>query len=642
MGRSGRLCSSILIPILAFLFCADLPGLNAAPAQSGSASARLDEALQQGDSERARELVLDDQDGADQLFLRYLEETITQVLPNAGEIHRLEKARRLADVLFLIYEYDFERGVVSYWEKATVAQKQELLPILRDHFAAYQKARRMSRQMPQPIEARIRLGDACLVLAGRYRKISFGKGELQAMLWGDSLGIFYSWKTWQLAKSLGDEVGEAWAAYYVGSAAGEGQAEFAAHHAAKAAERLQLPKLLQFALARLAWRALSRDDYNAHLDYLRRGLETVRTIPRRQTMVSRSGTDFYPGEAWFLKTLWRAYQLTDIPEGQEFFEQGRAMSRRHGGEAGELAYLMASMQEFIRPGLFEDMVSQAESLARRMGDPGWLAAFLMAKARGLRGTREFPEAFAAIEEAAAIYNKLGDRGHYAECLVERVYFQIQTNAFERAAADYREAIRIYDEFFPIEYGIIHRINAGVSLQSQPKLALKFLNEALPMAEKIDAPGIIRSVYSARAKVLATDSPAQSLEDYKKELFYCERHRENLGYPGEVPVAMRLVSQAMRRMGQYNEAVEMEKRRAEFSYAEGLLNAEADAYYSFVNIYCFDLGEPGIAAEFVDKYTSSLIRPGLGVLVKSPRAGQANAGRRAFSAHRAYQCGSNLP
>jgi CHAT domain-containing protein len=609
MRISARLLSSTLAILLAFGFLCDIPGLDAAPAQSSSFSPRLDEALRKGDLERARELVLDDPDGGDQLFLNYLQVTISEGLAREGEAHQLEKARRLADVFFRIYEFDFEQGIVSYWEKATLAQKQDLMPILRDHFTAYQEARRTSRQMPQLIEEKARLRDACLALAGRYRKVSFGKGELQAMLWAESLGSGSSWKTWQLAKSLHDEVGEAWGAYYFGAWAGEGQAEFAAQHAVEAAERLHLPKLLQFALARMAWRVLSRDDYDAHLDYLRRGLETVRTIPVRQSMVSRSGYDFYPGEAWYLKTLWRAYKLRDIPGGQELFDQGRALSRRYGGKAGQLAYLMASMQEFIRPGVFEDVGSQAESLARRMGDPGWLAAFLTAKARGLEGTREFPEAFVAIEEAAAIYKKLGDRGHFAECLEERASFRIQTNEIERALADYREAIKINDELGLTEAAIIMRIRAGSALQSQPKLALKFLNEALPMAEKIDAPGIIRSVYSARGKVLATDSPAQSLEDFKKEFFYCERHRENIGYPGEVPVAMRLVSQAMRRVGKYSEAVEMEKRRAEFSRAEGLFNAEADAYYWLVNIYCFDLGEPGIAAEFAEKYTNSLIRPG---------------------------------
>jgi len=600
---------TILVAVLAFYLTGDTPGLDASPTQSGSVSARLDEALRQADSERARELVLDDPDEAEQVFLNYLQQSVNQEQTNKGEVRLIGKAGSLAAVFFRIFEFDFERGIVSYWEKATVTQKTELMPILRDHYAAYQEARRISRRMPQPIEAKIRLAETCLALAGRYRDVSFAKGELQAMLWAESLGSGTGWRTWQLAKSLGDEVAEAWAAYYVGGAAGEGQTEFAAHHAVDAAERLRLPKLLQFALARLAWRALSRDDYDAHLDYLRRGLETVRTIPVRQSMVSRSGFDIYPGEAWYLKTLWRAHKLMDIPGSQELFELGRAMSRRHGGEAGELAYLMASMQEFIRPGVFKDLVSQAESLARRMGDPGWLAAFLMAKARGLNGTREFPEAFAAIEEAAAIYKKMGDRSHLAGCLEERASLQIQTNVFEGAEADFREAVRIYEELLPIEYALNLRVRAGVALQSQPKLALKLLNEALAGAEEIGDPGIIRNAYSARAKLLAADSPAQSFEDVKKELFYCERLREKFGYPGEVPVAMRLVSQAMRRMGKYSEAVEMEKRRAEFSRAEGLLNAEADAYYWLVNIYCLDLGEPGIASEFVEKYTSSLIRPG---------------------------------
>ena len=113
----------------------------------------------------------------------------------------------------------------------------------------------------------------------------------------------------------------------------------------------------------------------------------------------------------------------------------------------------------------------------------------------------------------------------------------------------------------------------------------------------------------RGQILANDSPAQSLEDLKMSLFYAERHRENLGYPGEVPVSMRLVSQAMRRMGKFSEAVQMEKRRAEYARAEGLLNVEADAYYWLSNIQCFDLGEPAIAAEYAEKYIDLMIRPG---------------------------------
>jgi|GEM_PF-3383636 len=605
MRMSAQLVANILAAILAFLLPGGLFGQNTPQDRPASISAQLDEALRQADSERARELVLDDPDGAEQLFLNYLQRKVNRKPPKEGEIRHLAKARFLADVFFRIYEFDFERGILAYWDKATIVQKQELLPILRDHYAVYQDARRMSRLMPPPRDRDTRLMERNLSLADRYRKVSFTKGELQAMLWAGT----EMWKTWRQAKSVGDDVVEAWAAYYVGRNSGEGQVEFAAQYAVEAAERLHMPRLLQFALAFQAWRALSRDDYEAHIEYLRKGLETVRKIPVRQTMVQKSGCDFYPGEAWYLKTLWRAYKLKDIPEGQELFDQGRALSRRYGGEVGELAYLIASMQEFIRPGLLEEVASQAETLARRIGDPGWLAAFLTEKAGGLKGLREFSEALAALDEAARIYKKMDDRGHLAQCLEMRGTFRVQSNDLAGALADFGEAMKIWDKLGLTGEAIALRMHAGLALQSHPKLALKFLNEALSMAEKTQVVGDIRNVYSARAKVMATDLPAQSLEDYRKALFYCERLRDIFVYPGEVPVAMRLVSQALRRMGKYGEAVEMEKRRAEYARAEGLFNAEADAFYWLSNIYCYDLGEPGIAAGYAEKYARLLTRPG---------------------------------
>ncbi len=613
MGTQVRFfLKAAILPIflaLAFTVTGDLPSLNSPQAQPADVSFRLKNALRAGDLEAARELVLDDQDGAEQVFLGYLEETVVRDPAKPAEVRVLEQARRMAEIFFRIFEFNFECGVVSYWEKATVTQKQELMPILRDHYAAYQEARRISRQVPQPVDAKDRLYKKSLALADRYRKRSFAKGELQAMLCASSLHPLGHpwWKTWQLAKSLGDEVGEAWGAYYYGGLAGEGQCEIAARQAVEAAERLHLPKLLQFALIRQAWLSLGLDDYDAHIAYLRKALEVIRTIPVRQTMVSKSGTDFYPGEAWILKSLWRAYKLMNMPGAEELFEQGRAMSRRYGGDVGELAYLIASMQEFLRPGVFDSVAGQAERLARKINDPGWLATFFMTKAIALEGTRDFTKATAALEEAASIYKKGGERGHYAECLFQRASFRIQTNDFEGALADYEEVIKINEELGLETF--VARFFAGLAFRSQPKLALRFLNEALAQAEESRASGAIRSALSGRAGVLAIDSPAQSLADLKRALFYCQRHAEDIGYPCEVPVAMRGVSQAMRRMGKYSEAVEMEKRRAEFSRAEGLFNAEADTYYWLMNIYGFDLGEPAKAAECAEKYVSLMIRLG---------------------------------
>jgi CHAT domain-containing protein len=598
-----------LIAVSVFPLSASSANLKTVQAESGSFSARLDGSLAAGGQEQAREIVLDDLDGAERLFLRYLEETVNEDQSKERLSPQLVKGRRLADVFFRIFEFDFERGIVSFWEKSSSARKQELMPILRDHFAAYREARRISRQMPQPIDKNIRFRDQGMALAERYRKVSFGKGELQALLWASSLNIGPSWQAWQLAKSLNDEVGEAWGAFHYGFWPGEGQSEFAAQHAVEAAERLQLPRLLQFALIRQAWRALSRDDYASHISYLRKGLEVVRKIPVRQILANRSGHSFYPGEAWYLKTLWRAYELKRLPGGQELFEQGRALSRRYGGEVGELAYLIASMQQFIRPGVFAKVASEAELLARRMEDTGWLGVFLMTKAGGLEGTRDFPKAFAALEEAASIFKKMGNRSHFAECLLQRASFRVQTDDLARALADNEDALEILDELGLTEYARVWRVNAGVALKSHPKWALKFLNEVLDEGLKTNNAGVIRTALSARGRILANVSPAQSLEDVKGALIYAERHRENIGYPGEVPVSMRIVSQAMRNMGQFDEAVQMEKRRAEWARAEGLSNVEADAYYWLSTIHCLDVGEPAIAADYAERYFDLMIRPG---------------------------------
>ena len=255
------------------------------------------------------------------------------------------------------------------------------------------------------------------------------------------------------------------------------------------------------------------------------------------------------------------------------------------------------------------MASEAELLARRIKDPGWLAVFLKTKAGGLEGTNDFPKAFAAIEEAASIYKKMGKRHHFAECLLQRASFRVQTGDLAGALADFEEALEILDDLGLTEYARVARVNAGVGLKSHPKWALKFANEVLDEGLKTNNAGVIRTALSTRGRILADDSPAQSLEDLKMSLFYAERHRVNLGYPGEVPVSMRLVSQAMRRMGKFSEAVQMEKRRAEYARTEGLPNVEADAYYWLSNIQCFDLGEPAIAAEYAEKYIDLMIRPG---------------------------------
>ena len=261
------------------LLSGDRPLPTDARVPQDSSQTGLLEAVRRADLKRSCELLLDDQDGAERLFLRILEDTIGTAASEPGKAVRLEHARRLADVFFLIYEFDFERGIVSWWEKEPPSRKRELLAILRDHYAAYRDSRSMSRRLPQPFDKQKRLLTTCLSLADRYREMSFGKGELQALLRVCPFDPDESGKAWQLAKSLHDDVGEAWAAYHFGIWAAEGEPEAAAEHAVAAAEKLKLPRLSQLALTRQAWRLFNIDDYDGYVDHLRRGLEVIRTMP---------------------------------------------------------------------------------------------------------------------------------------------------------------------------------------------------------------------------------------------------------------------------------------------------------------------------------------------------------------------------
>ena len=327
-----------VLPLIAIISLAWSFGdpLSAPPAQAtaGFSLAQLDETLRTGNIDWLKQRVLENVSGADQLFLSYLRQDLNPGKPRQGDPPPLERARRLADVFFKLFDYDFELGVIAHWEKADAEKKQALLPVLNDHFALYKDECAMEGSALSPFGSSERFVDKYLALADRYRAIAFGKGELQARLRAAAFDAGKAWQAWQLAKNLQDEVGEAWAAYFYSVWAGEGPSETAARQAVESGERLRLPRLLQLALTRQAWRASNRDDFEAHLDFFRKGLEVMRSIPLLQTMVGRWSRRYYPGEAWFCLALWRALELRGNSGAQEMFEKGRALSRQESRSPG--------------------------------------------------------------------------------------------------------------------------------------------------------------------------------------------------------------------------------------------------------------------------------------------------------------------
>jgi CHAT domain-containing protein len=580
-------------------------------ANSGRPSSRLDAVLRSGDVEKAKPLVLDDVGAADQLFLSYLQQSIDPTQTEAAQQVLLGRAKRLAEVFFKLFDLDFELGVIAWWEKASPAQKQELFPVLREHFDIYREERTADDAAFPRYGHDYRLVAAYRALAEKYRAISFGKGEVQARLGVCNYDPDEAWKTWQLANSLQDDVAEAWAIYHFGIwEAEDDEPEVVGRRAVEAAARLHLPRLSQEAFARLAWRALNSGDYDGAIDSFRHGLEAARTVPVAQTMVNRSGRRFYPSEASFCLALWRAYKLMDKPEAQAMFDKGCAMSRQYGGKIGELAYLIDATQQLIQQGIFADVAFQAEALARKMGDPGWLARFLITKSDGLQATQESKKGIQAANEAADLFKKIGSRGHFADCLYRRAIFRTQTDEFGKAEADFEQAIKIYRELDLLDKAAEAGLDAGYYLRSQPVTARKFLDEALSDAEKAGRSARINMVLYGRGQFMLRDSPETSVQDFLSALSFAEKSSEESGVSGRYLDEMNNISQALRRLGKISQAVEIQKQRAEKARLKSLFSTEADAYYWLQDIYSRDLGETALAAEYANKFQALTTRPGL--------------------------------
>jgi CHAT domain-containing protein len=570
-------------------------------------SSRLDEALRASDLDLAKNLILEDVGAADELFLRYLRQDIEKAA-EMRETERVVRAERLAGLFFKLFDFDLELGVITYWQTADLPQKRALLAILQDHFAVFKEERALDDNVLMPFGWQDRLVAKYSALAERHHSLPFPKGELFARLRVSSFDASQAEKTWQLAKNIQDPVGEAWAAYYYGIWSGGGEPEAAANHAVKAAEELHLPRLHQLALTRLAWRALSRDDYEAHVGYFRKGLDVIKTIPIRETLVGRMSRRNYPGQAWFHMVLWRAGELNNRPDNKGEFDRGLALAREYGGRSGELAYLIEAMPQFLRPGLFKDVAARADSLARRMGDRGWLVRVLMTKVDGLTGTQEFDAAIQAATEAAGLLRKMSDRGHLAECLSKRAVLRAQADRFDEAAGDFRESIGLYNESGFEEAAFSTGMDAAYYLRAKPALAEEFYGTSLAAAEKKGADDLISQVLYDRGKFRLSRSPEAGVQDLKSSLVHEERANEKAGKPGESSRTINQISQALRRVGRFSEAIDLQKQRAEKARARQDDADEADAYFWLQQIYALDLGDIGAAMEYVKKYQVLIDRP----------------------------------
>ena len=536
--------------------------------------------------------MLEDIGAADDLFLNYLDQDIGTTA-GGRESDVVGRAKRLADLYFNLFELDLERGVLVFWETATPLQRRAVLSVLRDHFAVFKEERALDDSPLMPVGWEDRLVSKYSALAERYRSLPFAKGELCVKLKIASRTPARPRRPGSTPRVLRMPSAKLGGPIITASGRAVARPKTAAQHAVETAEKLNLPRLRQYALTRLAWRALSREDYEAHVGYFRKGLDVIKTVPIRETMVGRASRRRYPPQAWFHMVLWRAGELNNKPGNEGEFDKGLALSRQYGGRPGELAYLIDAMKQFLGPGLFKDVAARAESLARRMDDKR------LARPRA-DGQGRRPDRHAGIRHGDP--GRDGSRRSLPEARRKRPpgrvpeqagrAFRAQSDRFEEAARDFEESIKVYDERGLDDLAFSTGMDAGYYLRAQPVLAEKFYGMALAAAKK----GAM------------TTSPAGCLYDRGRDPAVTGPGRggpgpswnpwparsgptRKAGRPGEDLGLMRQVGQALSRVGRFSEAIDIQKRRAEIAPRPDHLEAdEADACFWLHQIYALDLGD----------------------------------------------------
>jgi CHAT domain-containing protein len=566
----------------------------------------LDAAVRAGDEARIRALILKDVGAADDLFLRYLAQEL-EPSSASGPGQTLALARRLAESFLGLFELDLELGVLDFWVNLDLTRQERLLAVLRDHFRLFKEERSLDDHPLMPIGWQERLAGQFKALAERYRALDFRRGELAAWLRVGQLEPDQAEKVWDLAKAARDPVGEARAAYYFGVWAGEGGGK-AAEHAVEAATRLRLPNLRQLALTRLAWRALSRNDFEGHIGYFRKAQAVMETIPAGQDMVGRWSRRRYAGRAWFHMVLWRAGELNARPEFKGEFDKGLTIARNSGGREGELAYLIAAIPRFIEPGLFEDVAARADTLARRMGDKAWLVRVLQAKVDAWTGTRESKAAIAAATEGLDLLRRMAEKAHLAKGLGQRAALLAQASRFEEAARDYRESIALFDELGFEDQSFTTAYDAGYYCRPKPALSEEFYGLALATAEKKGGGERVVRVLNDRGQGRLSYSPVMGVADLQAALAETEKANLEAGRPAEDLGLMGRVGQALRRVGRFGEAVDVQERRATIARERNDVGAEADACFWLNQIEATDLGSIDGAAAMARRYQALIDRP----------------------------------
>ncbi len=192
-------------------------------------------------------------------------------------------------------------------------------------------------------------------------------------------------------------------------------------------------------------------------------------------------------------------------------ERGRAAI------AQSLGNYFAELEQFAEA---QPYYEQSVALRRDLDNPGYLADGLMGLGVNLRDLGRTAEARAALEEALAIFRASGDEGGLAGVLTNLGNLERVEGRYGAALDVYHEALG-YDRAAGYKYGMaILTHNLALTFQEMGELdhAMRWIDQAVELAEELDAPERMEHAYLLRAQIAELrGDPAAALADTQRLL-----------------------------------------------------------------------------------------------------------------------------
>ena len=610
--------------------------------QAGQTAA-LERALRANDLDQARLLIPDNWAASEQLFVSYLERAFLspESVQPASEPRLL--ASRLADVFFRIVEYDFARSVVAALDAADAARCQALIAAARDYYAALERERANSVALTttagaspllQRDEAEKRNGVSRQISAGlievadRFSALLCPRCELHALRSMANTGRMPQQRVDRVAAQLGDDLSTVRKQPYT-------EASLAM------ADRLGLPRLqcsMVESLGMVSWTVTDAAKLQQAVGYLERARVLYRSIPAREQVKYWLHTLVAPRPSTLaLPELWRLYQQLGRParETQQVLTEALELSRPFGeaavlstlsafafraayigggtgepileasrafGPKAELATMRMLAGSYYSGRTFRpDAAERALTLAVSIPDARERAVTLEWYATNRALSLKCAPAPASYEQLLQLCLKSDEHGLVAEALAGDAYCRLTGGDEASALAAYGQAIETAERAGPAKAAqvIYGAVTAGPGIP--PPVRFELATRGIEYAKKAESPLELARAYRVRSQA-PRGATNQSLADLKEALAAAEQHTAQSGLVGEELECLTLLAQEHVMRGEFQEAVDLQRRRAakalEFdqSWARHVVGADQE----LARVYSKFLGEPTLALEALER------------------------------------------